>query len=275
MIAFGFMDQSILIHAGNVIDCTLGVQFGLSTLTAAAFGSIVSMMVGLATGGTVERAAMHLGLPATGLTAAQRTLPIVHRVGFYGTLAGAMLGCSLGMINLLFVDTQRSEILKLQALTQDQELAFEVEASNRVRSDATAITVKGPDVDGVLASMTAALSAAGYSVVELHAESRDEADETIFSGEPTYEDIFIVRPRGSKEKVPDDELDDLAHAVLSACKDPLSSHSLKAQVIDLKEDNEALLERVSWLERALEERQVKIVKERLRSSQRVLPRKRR
>lgn len=261
MIAFGFMDQTILIHAGNIIDCTLGVMFGLSTLTAAAFGSIVSMMVGLGVGGTVERAAMHLGLPATGLTAAQRASPIVLRVGFRGTLVGAFLGCSLGMVNLLFVDTRRSEILKLQALTQDQELAFEVEASNRVRSDATAITVKGPDVDGVLASMTAALSAAGYSVVELHAQRRHEAaDETRFT-EGTYEDIFIVRPRGSKDKVPDDELEDLAHTVLAACKDPLSSHSLKAQVINLKEDNEALIERVVWLERALDERQVKIVKE--------------
>mmetsp|Transcript_1931 Transcript_1931/g.5594 ORF Transcript_1931/g.5594 Transcript_1931/m.5594 type:complete len:171 (+) Transcript_1931:231-743(+) len=116
------------------------------------------MMAGLATSrGTVERAAMHLGLPAPGLTAAQRTMPIVHRIGFAGVLAGAFLGCSLGMANLLLVDTQRSEILKLHALTKDQEIAFEVEASNRDRTDDTTIRVKGPGVDGFLASMTAAL----------------------------------------------------------------------------------------------------------------------
>ena len=259
MVAFGFMDQSILIHSGNAIDCTLGVQFGLSTLTAAAFGSIISMMVGLATGGTVERAAMHLGLPAPGLTATQRTMPVVHRVGFAGVLAGAFLGCSLGMVNLLLVDTGRSEILKLHALTIDQEIAFEVEASNRDRTDATAIRVKGPDVDGVLASMTAALAAAGYSVVELQAKTRDDAGGTFSEG--IYEDVFIVRPRGSKEKVPDEDLDELAHTVLNACKDPLSSHSLRAQVLNLKEDNDALLERVLWLEKALEERQITVVKE--------------
>lgn len=258
MVAFGFMDQSILIHSGNAIDCTLGVTFGLSTLTAAAFGSIISMMVGLATGGTVERAAMHLGLPAPGLTAAQRTMPVVHRVGFAGVLAGAFLGCSLGMVNLLLVDTGRSEILKLHALTKDQEIAFEVEASNRDRTDATAIRVKGPDVDGVLASMTAALAAAGYSVVGLHAETRDDAGGTFSEG--IYEDVFIVRPRGSKEKVPDEDLDELAHTMLNACKDPLSSHSLRAQVLNLKEVNDALLERVLWLEKALEERQITVVK---------------
>mmetsp|Transcript_1931 Transcript_1931/g.5595 ORF Transcript_1931/g.5595 Transcript_1931/m.5595 type:complete len:81 (+) Transcript_1931:665-907(+) len=73
--------------------------------------------------------------------------------------------------------------------------------------------------------------------------------------------MFIVRPRGSKERVPADNLDELAHTVLSACKDPLSSHSLRAQVLNLKEDNDALVERVLWLEKTLEERQITVVKE--------------
>jgi len=42
MVGFGFMDQTIMIQAGNAIDCTLGVTLGLSTLSAAAFGQIVS-----------------------------------------------------------------------------------------------------------------------------------------------------------------------------------------------------------------------------------------
>ena len=84
----GFMEQSIMIYAGNAIDCTIGVWFGLSTLTAAAFGNMISNFVGLATGGTVERLAMSVGLPSPGLTEAQRSLKIVHRVGFAGTLVG-------------------------------------------------------------------------------------------------------------------------------------------------------------------------------------------
>lgn len=261
MVGFGFMDQTVLIHAGNAIDCTLGVMFGLSTLTAAAIGSICSMLVGLATGGTVERAAMHLGLPAPGISTAQRALRIVHRVGIAGTLAGALLGCSIGMLNLLFVDTSRAEVLKLRAITQDQEMAFEVETSNRLRPDATAITVRGPDVDGTLASMTAAVASAGYSVVELHATTLQPvgAGDSPSSSTHMSEDTFIVRPRGSKtEQVPDGELDGLARAVLAACKDPLSARTLKTQVQNLKEDNDALLQRVSWLERALVDRQIKI-----------------
>mmetsp|Transcript_30958 Transcript_30958/g.62865 ORF Transcript_30958/g.62865 Transcript_30958/m.62865 type:complete len:276 (+) Transcript_30958:685-1512(+) len=252
--------MSIMIYAGNAIDCTIGVWFGLSTLTAAAFGNMVSNLVGLTAGGTVERAAMHLGLPSPGLSEAQRALKVVSRAGFAGTLVGAMVGCALGMLHLLFIDTDKSAILKLQALTQDQELAFEVECSNKTRNDATAITVRGPDVDGILASMTAALSAAGYSVLELHAEHRmDEGQESLLpSSEGTYEDTFIVRPRGTPGQVPDDDLEELGHTILAACKDPLSSHSLKAQVQDLRDDNEALIERVLWLEGALEDRQIKV-----------------
>eukprot|EP00971_Amphidinium_carterae_P331122 6464521-Amphidinium_carterae.2 len=38
MIGFGIMDNSVMLHAGNTIDLTLGVTFGLSTLASAACG---------------------------------------------------------------------------------------------------------------------------------------------------------------------------------------------------------------------------------------------
>ena len=44
-----------------------------------------------------------------------------------------------------------------------------VEVSNADRPDATRITVRGPDVDGILASMTVALAQQGCSLKELHA----------------------------------------------------------------------------------------------------------
>lgn len=34
MIGFGFTDQTVMLQAGNAIDCTLGVTFGLSTLVS-------------------------------------------------------------------------------------------------------------------------------------------------------------------------------------------------------------------------------------------------
>ena len=43
MVGFGLMDNTIMIHAGNLIDCTLGVTFGLSTLSAAVrFSSVLN-----------------------------------------------------------------------------------------------------------------------------------------------------------------------------------------------------------------------------------------
>jgi hypothetical protein len=41
MIGFGLMDNLVMIQAGDLIDSTIGVTLGLSTLTAAAFGQVV------------------------------------------------------------------------------------------------------------------------------------------------------------------------------------------------------------------------------------------
>jgi hypothetical protein len=38
MIGFGFTDQTVMLQAGNAIDCTLGVTFGLSTLVSLFLG---------------------------------------------------------------------------------------------------------------------------------------------------------------------------------------------------------------------------------------------
>ena len=53
-IGFGFMDQTVMIQAGNAIDCSIGVMFSLSTLSAAAFGQIVANVIGILFGGTLE-----------------------------------------------------------------------------------------------------------------------------------------------------------------------------------------------------------------------------
>lgn len=42
MIGFGFMDNFVMIQAGQYIDSTLGVTLGLATLTAAAAGTLFS-----------------------------------------------------------------------------------------------------------------------------------------------------------------------------------------------------------------------------------------
>jgi hypothetical protein len=255
-LGFGFMDNTIMIWAGNYIDCTIGVKFGLSTLSAAAIGQIVSAGGSIMFGDTIEQIARATGLPSSGLSSAQRRLPVARRVGFLGSFIGVVTGATLGLVNLYFMDTQRSTILKLEALREEQEFEFVIDVSNKKRRDATTVTVKGPDVDGLLASLTAAISAQGLSLVELHANPRTPESSDV------VEDVFILRPRGPfaahAHQIDDHDLEELGRALLAACKDPLGSHSLRAQIQVLQDENQALMDRTKTLERVIEDRQIKV-----------------
>ena len=50
MVGFGFMDNLVMIQAGEAIDSTLGVTFAMSTLTAAAYGQVISDVSGVLSG---------------------------------------------------------------------------------------------------------------------------------------------------------------------------------------------------------------------------------
>lgn len=269
MIGFGFMDNTIMIHAGHYIDCTLGVTFSLSTLAAAGIGQIFSGIGGVLFGDTLE--AVFRGITNNNttqkLSTVQQTMRSARIAGVAGGILGVTLGCTLGLINLLFVDEQKANMLKLQALEDGQEFEFEVEIDNTVNPGLTTVYVRGPDVDGVLASITASIAAHGCSVVKLDAGLRGGDDTTslqnLLSQSPTLvvEDTFIIRDRATGRAVDNDDLDDLARTILAAAKDPLNSHSLKGQIESLEVENIALAERVLLLESYLEDRQIKIVKD--------------
>ena len=257
-----------MIHAGHYVDCTLGVTFGLSTLAAAGIGQIFSGIGGVMFGETLD-AAFHKISGATTMSRAQRTMKSARIVGLTGGILGVTLGCALGLVNLLFVDEHKASMLKLAALEDGQEFEFELEVDNELHPGYTTVIVRGPDVDGVLASITASLASVGCSVVELHAENRAKKKEEIngildqIAHNNTHksylEDVFIIRDRATQQAIDDDDLDDLARTILSAAKDPLNSHTLKAQVDGLQDLNMALADRVAQLESFLEERQIKVV----------------
>ena len=50
-IGFGFMDNAIMILAGDKIDMTLGLSLGLSTMAAAGLGNLLSDVCGIGFGG--------------------------------------------------------------------------------------------------------------------------------------------------------------------------------------------------------------------------------
>mmetsp|Transcript_24664 Transcript_24664/g.34286 ORF Transcript_24664/g.34286 Transcript_24664/m.34286 type:complete len:294 (-) Transcript_24664:58-939(-) len=106
------MDNIVMIMAGDLIDNTIGVKFGLATLTAAAFGQICSDVSGIAFGGVIEATATRLGLPIPAFTSQQRLLPRVKLYGTFGMICGVIIGCLLGMTSLLFLDLEAAERAK-------------------------------------------------------------------------------------------------------------------------------------------------------------------
>mmetsp|Transcript_16793 Transcript_16793/g.31820 ORF Transcript_16793/g.31820 Transcript_16793/m.31820 type:complete len:352 (+) Transcript_16793:78-1133(+) len=109
MIGFGFMDNMVMIQAGDFIDNHIGVSFGLTTLTAAALGQVCSDVSGVCFGGVIESLAAKLGLPSSTLTNEQLSS---KRMKLYSTgcaAIGVVIGCILGMISLLFMDLERAE----------------------------------------------------------------------------------------------------------------------------------------------------------------------
>jgi Transmembrane protein 65 len=138
MIGFGFMDQTALIQAGNAIDCTLGVTLGLSTMAVAALRQIVSGAAAAIFGSTLNTMFRTWTVPS-GLTDAQRSLGCVKRVGSLGSLVGVVTGCVLGLVNLLFIDTDEAPMRKLEAYNEgmDQQQLYRIETVSNTDTQTT------------------------------------------------------------------------------------------------------------------------------------------
>lgn len=237
MVAFGFMDQTILIHAGNAIDCTLGVYFGLSTLAAAAVGGLISNVSGILFGGTVETL---IKVPSSLLTAEQRQLPFVRRNRIMSQACGVVFGCTLGLLNLLLIDTERSSTLKLEQIMDEQEESFHVEVNNNLYDDKTVFTVQSTDHYGLLASLTAAFTLNDCSIVDISLESMDNG---------IVKDVFHVVSQSSGERLEDERLPIVAKALFDSSKE--GPNFLKAQVNDLLNENSQLKEKLNKVEQKL------------------------
>ncbi|CBZ53817.1 putative GAF domain-containing protein [Neospora caninum Liverpool] len=115
MVAFGLMDQFIMIRLGDFVDATLGVTFGLATLSAAAVGQLCSDTAGVVFGNTIESLAQKVGFATPPFEIYSKRAPSsTHLVRTLGAACGVAFGCLLGMSQLLFMDLDRSERLKKQ-----------------------------------------------------------------------------------------------------------------------------------------------------------------
>lgn len=129
MVGFGFMDNFIMITAGSAIDNTLGVQFGLATMTAAAIGQVVSDVSGVVFGDTMAKV---FKVSPARLTEAQKKLAVVGRIKLAGAVLGIVAGCTMGAVALWMIpngrETEASEATSqatLQSSSSSQATSVE------------------------------------------------------------------------------------------------------------------------------------------------------
>ncbi|CAG5116146.1 unnamed protein product [Candidula unifasciata] len=101
-IGFGFLDNFLMIVAGEYIDLTLGAALGISTMAAAAIGNWISDVCGLGSAHYVETTVSRFGLRHPHLSPEQVDMKSTKWASNLGKVIGVTIGCFLGMIPLLF-----------------------------------------------------------------------------------------------------------------------------------------------------------------------------
>ncbi|KAG8179006.1 hypothetical protein JTE90_014009 [Oedothorax gibbosus] len=100
-IGFGFLDNLIMILAGDYIETTIGITLGISTMAAAGMGNTLSDVAGIGSAYYVERLASKIGVKAPSLTPVQATMSRSRWCINLGRAFGVTVGCLLGMFPLL------------------------------------------------------------------------------------------------------------------------------------------------------------------------------
>lgn len=174
MIGFGFMDNVVMIQAGQYIDSTLGVQFGLATMTAAAAGQVVSDVSGVVFGGTLERFLVRMKLIRTpDLTTAQRQLTVCRNVSMLGAVMGVIVGCALGATTLLLVDLEARD--RLHRAVQLREIVSDMIDDNEEWKCKSATVFLGKQTGGFdLSLLKAESSDQPHSAQVKNLEESDE-----------------------------------------------------------------------------------------------------
>ncbi len=102
-IGFGFLDNFIMILAGDYIDHHIGLTLGISTMAAAALGNTISDLFGIGSAWYVESFAARLGAKPPVLTHVQLHMTQSRVAANAGRALGVAFGCIIGMIPLLFM----------------------------------------------------------------------------------------------------------------------------------------------------------------------------
>ncbi|XP_059470612.1 uncharacterized protein LOC132193760 [Neocloeon triangulifer] len=106
-IGFGFLDNFIMIVAGDYIDLTIGMTLGISTMAAAALGNTISDVAGIGSAWYVENIVQKFGFKPPPLSPIQLDMKSSRRVANFGRAIGVSLGCLLGMLPLMFLPVKK------------------------------------------------------------------------------------------------------------------------------------------------------------------------
>lgn len=105
-VAFGFLDNALMLLFADWVDSTWAASAGISTMMACAMGNIVGDVAGLFASNPIEAkikgGAQRIGLPMPSLSAAQTALPAARAAKTAGCVVGVVVGCILGMLPLIW-----------------------------------------------------------------------------------------------------------------------------------------------------------------------------
>ncbi|XP_043206987.1 uncharacterized protein LOC122373198 isoform X2 [Amphibalanus amphitrite] len=191
-IGFGFLDNVIMITAGDYIEASVGVAFGISTMAAAALGNAVSDVAGIGSAFYVEVLAMRIGVPAPSMTPEQHDLKISHWFSNIGRAFGVALGCILGMFPLFFLPGHNRT---------DEEEEGDAATSDGV-TVLPAVKAEAPDATTATASKTAPTSAAAaeQATVKAAAATGTDGPTSVNAAESTNRTAHVASGSRSTER---------------------------------------------------------------------------
>ena len=112
-VGFGFMDNAIMIIAGEYIEMSIGTALALSTMAAAGLGNLLSDIAGIGFSSKIESLTeTFLKIRPPELSRAAASSFNARFVKMLGAVVGISVGCLLGMFPLLFFDADHGHNLR-------------------------------------------------------------------------------------------------------------------------------------------------------------------
>ena len=112
-VGFGFMDNAIMIIAGEYIEMSIGSTLALSTMAAAGLGNLLSDIAGVGFSSKIESLTESvLKIRPPELSRAAAASYNARLVKMMGAIVGISIGCLLGMFPLLFFDADHDHNLR-------------------------------------------------------------------------------------------------------------------------------------------------------------------